>query len=175
MEVYGNQRFLLEFLFFVWTAALGKILTIDNLQRKTMWLLDWCYTCKCIGELVDHLLLHCPVCFGIVVYGVGSIWILLGDAKDCCWVVSLLTWLFSASLECSFVGGCPKLFDVEGEEQLEFLKTEKTMPYLKSFFFRTSLDWMSVLQSVLMVCCWFDRFMYFAWLICMVPSCILPI
>lgn len=26
-----------------------------------MLLLDWCYTCECNGELVSHLLLHCPV------------------------------------------------------------------------------------------------------------------
>jgi len=23
--------------------------------------LDWCFICKCNGEKVDHLLLHCPI------------------------------------------------------------------------------------------------------------------
>ena len=23
--------------------------------------MDWCYTCKCNGESIDHLFLHCPV------------------------------------------------------------------------------------------------------------------
>ena len=32
--------------FFIWTAALVKILTIDNLQKKNMWLLDGCYMYK---------------------------------------------------------------------------------------------------------------------------------
>lgn len=34
--------------FFVWTAAWGKILTGD-----------WCCLCRCSGESVDRLLLHC--------------------------------------------------------------------------------------------------------------------
>ena len=29
--------------FFVWTAALENILTIDNLWRKNVYVLDWCY------------------------------------------------------------------------------------------------------------------------------------
>ena len=33
--------------FFIWSAALGKILMIDNLRKENVWLLDWCYMCKC--------------------------------------------------------------------------------------------------------------------------------
>ena len=33
--------------FFIWSAALEKILTIDNLWKKNVWLLDWGYMCKC--------------------------------------------------------------------------------------------------------------------------------
>ena len=47
--------------FFVWTVALGKCLTINNLRKKNIWILDWRYMCKCNGESVDHLFLHCPV------------------------------------------------------------------------------------------------------------------
>ena len=50
--------------FFVWTATLGKCLTIDNLQKMKVWIFDWCYCyymCKSNGELVDHLFLHCSV------------------------------------------------------------------------------------------------------------------
>ncbi|KAG7965770.1 hypothetical protein I3843_08G016900 [Carya illinoinensis] len=45
--------------FFVWTAALGKILTIDNLRRHGLIMMDWCCMRKKSGETVDHLLLHC--------------------------------------------------------------------------------------------------------------------
>ena len=34
---------------FVWTAALGKCLTIDNLRKRKVWILDWCNMCKCNG------------------------------------------------------------------------------------------------------------------------------
>uniref|UniRef100_A0A2N9IUI4 Reverse transcriptase domain-containing protein n=1 Tax=Fagus sylvatica TaxID=28930 RepID=A0A2N9IUI4_FAGSY len=45
--------------FFSWTAALGKILTADNLRRRGLILVSWCCLCKADGESVDHLLLHC--------------------------------------------------------------------------------------------------------------------
>lgn len=47
--------------FFVWTAALGKILTHDNLCRRGIVVVEWCVMCKKHGESVDHLLLHCDV------------------------------------------------------------------------------------------------------------------
>ena len=47
--------------FFVWTVALGKCLTIDNLRKRKICILDWCYMCKCNSESVDHLFLHCSV------------------------------------------------------------------------------------------------------------------
>jgi hypothetical protein len=45
--------------FFVWAAALGRILTTDNLRRHVI-VLDWCCMCKESGESISHLLLHCP-------------------------------------------------------------------------------------------------------------------
>ncbi|KAK9995838.1 hypothetical protein SO802_020524 [Lithocarpus litseifolius] len=47
--------------FFSWSASLGKILTTDNLRKRRVIVLDWCYMCKGCGESVDHLLLHCPI------------------------------------------------------------------------------------------------------------------
>ena len=47
--------------FFVWTVALGKCLTIENLRKRKVWILDWCYMCKCNGKSVDLLFLHCLV------------------------------------------------------------------------------------------------------------------
>jgi hypothetical protein len=45
--------------FFVWLAALGKILTQDNLRKKNMVMISRCGMCKRDEETVDHLLLHC--------------------------------------------------------------------------------------------------------------------
>jgi hypothetical protein len=61
--------------FFVWTAALGKILTQDNLRKRHVIVINRCCMCKKTEETVDHLLLHCDVvsvvwnslfsCFGV--------------------------------------------------------------------------------------------------------------
>ena len=45
--------------FFLWTAARGGILTIDNLVKKNLSLLNWWCLCRCEEETVDHLLIHC--------------------------------------------------------------------------------------------------------------------
>jgi hypothetical protein len=46
--------------FFTWPAALGTILTAENLRRCGIVLVSWCCMCKASGESVEHLLLHCP-------------------------------------------------------------------------------------------------------------------
>ena len=45
--------------FFVWTATWDRILTGDKLRLKGFDFIDWCIMCRCCGETVDHLLLHC--------------------------------------------------------------------------------------------------------------------
>jgi hypothetical protein len=45
--------------FFTWLVAQGKILTLDNLRRRGLWVLDWCFMCKKAGESVNHLMIHC--------------------------------------------------------------------------------------------------------------------
>ena len=44
--------------FFSWTAALGKILTLENLWYKGVAVVDQCYMCKKSGESMNHLLLY---------------------------------------------------------------------------------------------------------------------
>ena len=47
--------------FFVWSASLGKILTLDNLRRRQVIVVNQCCLFKLDGESVDHLLIHCEV------------------------------------------------------------------------------------------------------------------
>ena len=72
--------------FFSWTAALGRLLTIDNLRKRHLILVDWCCMCKQSGESVDHLLLHCSLAHELwsMVFG------LVGWCHAVCWIFGLV-------------------------------------------------------------------------------------
>lgn len=72
------------------TAALGKILTADNLRKQKIIIVDRCYLCKRDGESVDHLLLHCDVAYtlwNLVFSRVGMSWVMPSRVIDlfACW------------------------------------------------------------------------------------------
>ena len=85
--------------FFVWTATLGKCLTIDNLHKRKIWILDWCYMCKCNGESVDHLFLHCPVAMDLL-------------CIVSCWAPSLLARQAWSSSKWSYIVNCSPIINV---------------------------------------------------------------
>jgi hypothetical protein len=66
--------------FFVWMAALGRILTVDNLRKRGLIVVDWCSMCKRSGESIDHLLLHCDVA--------RALWSVLFSLFDVTWVMN---------------------------------------------------------------------------------------
>ena len=45
--------------FFLWTAARDSTLTIDNLVKRNLPLVNRCCLCRYDGETMDHLLPHC--------------------------------------------------------------------------------------------------------------------
>jgi hypothetical protein len=49
----------LKVAFFMWTVGWGNILTLDDLSKRGMVLVNWCVMCKCSIKTLDHLLLHC--------------------------------------------------------------------------------------------------------------------
>ena len=51
--------------FFLWTATRDSILTIDNLVKRNLSLVNWCCLCRCDEETVDHLLIHCKFAHGL--------------------------------------------------------------------------------------------------------------
>ncbi|GMP48204.1 hypothetical protein CsSME_00015640 [Camellia sinensis var. sinensis] len=64
--------------FFVWTAMLGCILTMDNLIRRGHILINWCCLCCGDAESVDHLLVHYLVTsrlWMLVVETFGLVWL----------------------------------------------------------------------------------------------------
>ena len=44
--------------FFMWLAAHDKNLTIDNLRRRQLYVVEWCFMCKRGSETGEHLFLH---------------------------------------------------------------------------------------------------------------------
>jgi hypothetical protein len=51
--------------FFVWSAALGKIFTLDNLRKWHVIVINRCYMCKKIKESTDHLIFQCDVAYAL--------------------------------------------------------------------------------------------------------------
>jgi hypothetical protein len=88
--------------FFVWTAAHSKILTLDNLRRRGMVVVNRCWLCEADEESVDHLLLHCRVTrtlWNAFFTRFGLCWVMPNTVKDlyACWWMggrsrSAVTW-----------------------------------------------------------------------------------
>jgi hypothetical protein len=73
--------------FFSWSVALGKILTLDNLRKRHVIVINRCFMCKKTEESVDHLLFHCNVAFALwysLFSRFGLSWAML------LWVIDLL-------------------------------------------------------------------------------------
>ena len=73
--------------FFLWPAARGSILTIDNLVLRQLPLVNWCCMCWCDEEIVNHLLLHCKFAYTLWSETVRSI-----DLLKPILVGTLFTW-----------------------------------------------------------------------------------
>jgi hypothetical protein len=52
---------LLKVAFFAWLASHEKILTLDNLRKRQVIVVNRCCLCKRNGESVDHILIHCEI------------------------------------------------------------------------------------------------------------------
>jgi hypothetical protein len=86
---FCKVKALLHIAFFIWTA-LCKILTIENLSRQGLTLVNWCCLCKKSEEIVNHLLIHCEFTSEIwhlvlVLFGVS--WAMFGNILELlkCW------------------------------------------------------------------------------------------
>ena len=76
--------------FFMWTAAHGQILTLDNLMLRGCPLVNRCCMCYCNEESVDHLLFFCPITHSLWTYMLrlfGIDWVMPSLVVDLlfCW------------------------------------------------------------------------------------------
>ena len=147
--------------FFVRIAALGKCLTIDNL--------DWCYMCKCNGELVDHLFLHCLVAM--------DLWAMVFGSFEVSWVMPqsvvglLACWQgrFGRHRNCYIwlmVPHCLLWYLWRERNSRRFEDKERSISDLKLFFIRTLMDWLVALQnqSFLSFLDFLESYNFFSWL-----------
>ena len=110
-----------------------------------MWVLDWCYLCKCKRELVNHLLLHCPDAKGLwsMVFGLfGVYWV-----KRQWWLLASWQGRLGHHLNgviWKAISHCLMWYIWREQNDRSFEDSERTLPDLKLFFFKTLLDWKSV-------------------------------
>ena len=76
--------------FFVWTVILENILTIDNLRKRQILILDWCCMCKRNMESVDHHLTHCSIAFDVwsmvfTLFGIHQVMLKMVVELLACW------------------------------------------------------------------------------------------
>nr|XP_016514716.1 PREDICTED: uncharacterized protein LOC107831463 [Nicotiana tabacum] len=79
--------------FLAWLAARGVILTAENLRKKRITYISWCFAWKSSGENADHLLLHCQVAtrlWRMALNLFGLEWVMSGTVKE-----ALLSWAHS--------------------------------------------------------------------------------
>ena len=65
--------------FFLWTATHDHILTLDNLILRGHPLANRCCMCRCSGESMHHLFIHCHV--------VNSLWVFMLQVFGIQWVL----------------------------------------------------------------------------------------
>jgi hypothetical protein len=137
--------------FFAWTAAQGKILTLDNLRKKRVIVIDRCCMCKMNGESVDHILLHCEVA--------RALWNAIFSRFNLSWVMSLrVVDLFA----CWWTGGrsrsaavwkmvpCCLLWCLWREHNdRQFEDKERTIEDLIFFFFHSLYSWLAAFLAPL--------------------------
>ena len=130
--------------FFVWTAALGKILTTENLRKRRVTILDWCCMCKSSGESVNHLLVHCPIAWelwSMVLVIFGKSWVMPHDVVDLlsCWTGS--RGKSEAGKIWKMTPHCLMWCLWQEQNDRTFNGVEISIPALKFKFLLTLLEW----------------------------------
>ena len=59
MKIIWNSCVKQKIIFFSWEASWGKVLTLDQIQKRGWVLANRCFLCQAHEESINHLLLHC--------------------------------------------------------------------------------------------------------------------
>jgi hypothetical protein len=129
--------------FYVWAATWGRILTDDNLKQRGFQLAGWCSMCRCEGETISHLLLHCETTYGLwtfVFRSFGISWVLPGCIPEL--LFGWHNWLGkNQSKIWNLVPSCPFWTLWWEWNSPIFENTERTSSQIYEFFSNTLYDW----------------------------------
>jgi hypothetical protein len=132
--------------FFTWTVALGKILTIDNLMRRGLTLVNWCCLCKKSEETVNYFLIHCEFTseiWHLVLTFFGVLWVMSSNVVELlqCWKTqgqgqsNEAIWKVIPTLLMQSIW--------RERNRCLFKDRESNVLKLKSFFLSALLDWVA--------------------------------
>ena len=144
--IYKCKKWILNCNFLVWTAALGKVLTTDNLRKRRLTLLDWCCMCKANGESIDHLFLHCSIARDLwsLVFSIFGVWWVM----PCHVLELLLCWStgfksYRSAHLWDLITHCVLWVIWREQNAQSFEDTERTAPGLKQFFLNSLFEWVN--------------------------------
>ena len=132
--------------FFMWTAVLGKLPTIDNLRKRNMVIVNRCCLCKTAAESVDHLFLHCNLAKDLwdsVLSSFGVSWVMPCQVRLLvdCWQGGLGRQ--RNSLIWKAIPHCLMWCLWRKRNLRSFEDLEMSFPALKLLFFRTLIEWLN--------------------------------
>uniref|UniRef100_A0A2N9FS98 Reverse transcriptase zinc-binding domain-containing protein n=1 Tax=Fagus sylvatica TaxID=28930 RepID=A0A2N9FS98_FAGSY len=134
--------------FFTWLVAHGKILTIDNLRRRQICVLDWCFMCKRAGESVNHLMLHCEYA--------QELWSMIFCMFGISWVMPQSTYALlhcwrrkgPAHLIWNAIPSCLMWLLWRERNQRAFEDSERHSAELKLTLLRTLMEWIAAVSRL---------------------------
>lgn len=135
--------------FFTWTAALGKILMINNLQKRSFLVQTGVICVNVMGRLWAIYSFTVSYSYKVVVHGV-PVWSFLGYAEECCGVTSYLASSVRPSSKYSYLEShscCLMWCNWREHNAQSFEDCEQMIPKLKLFLFKTFFDWMLTFGS----------------------------
>ena len=123
----------------MWTMVHGQILTLDNLILKGRILVNRCCMCQRNEEIVDHLLLHCPIAHSLWVYMFqifGTQWAMSGSVESLVYCWSFWLEKFNSDIW-NIVLGCLMWIVWTERNRLSFEDTEKSLVQLQALCQKT--------------------------------------
>ena len=137
--------------FFIWIAALGRILTTDNLLKQRIIILDLCCMCRSGGDSVNHLPMHCSVAqelWSMILNMFGVSWLMPRDVVDLlsCWFGKVGK--DEAGVIWKAIPHCLMWCLWYERNARTFTGESRLMPALKFYFLQSLFDWLKASRIV---------------------------